>query len=155
VICLCHPQTKVDNFTENMKTTISLIGLVMFSFVADGQQKIQPTGMFSDMHYIREAGDLLGTEIFITYGGGLQYWAQFQEAGGVPTAPELVKVKLDGNKISFDMPQELIEMNGGIEIGRIHKVLHFQGEIKRDRLVGTMDGLSGSYDLPRRKSYWQ
>jgi hypothetical protein len=136
-----------------MKTTIPLIALVIFTLVADGQQKIQPTGMFSDMHYIPGAGDLLGTEIFITYGGG-RYWAHFQESGGEPAPPQLVKVQLDENKISFDVSQDLILHSDGKETP-IHNVRHFKGEIKRDRLVGTMDGLSGTYDLPRRKSYWE
>ena len=104
------------------------------------------------MHYIREAGDVLGTEIFITYGGG-QYWAQFQDAEGSPASPQLVKVKLDSNKISFDLSDDLILHSDGKETP-IHNILHFKGEIRRDRLVGTMDGLSGSYNLPRHKSYW-
>jgi len=55
------------------------------------------------------SGDLIGTEIFITYGGGLQYSAQVQIAEGDPAPPQLAKIQLDGNKISFDWPEELVE----------------------------------------------
>jgi hypothetical protein len=133
-----------------MKKTILPMLLLLLAFAADAQEKIQPTGMFSDMSLHQGSGDLIGTEIFITYGGGLQYYAQIQIAEGEPAPPQLVKIKLDGNKVSFDWPEELIETQD-----RNHKVLHFQGEISRDRLVGTLDGVSSSINLPRRKSYWQ
>lgn len=65
-----------------MRTKVFVFLLLLFALVVDGQQKVQPTGLFPDMHYIQDVGDLVGTEIFITYRGGLQYWARFQEAGG-------------------------------------------------------------------------
>jgi hypothetical protein len=76
------PREDARGTQPNMKRIILLILAVPFAFTVDGQQKVQPTAMFSDMRLHRDTGDLLGTEIFITYGGGLQYWAQFQEAEG-------------------------------------------------------------------------
>lgn len=50
------------------------IGLMLLALVvassaaaAPGSKQPKPTGMFSDMEYNEEGGDLLGTEVFITY----------------------------------------------------------------------------------------
>jgi hypothetical protein len=55
------------------------------------------------------------------------------------------------SKVSFDLPQDLILVDNGKETP-IHKVLHFQGEIKSS---GWDDGRSGYYGLPLHKSHWQ
>jgi hypothetical protein len=45
-----------------------VLGMIL-SLAADAQLPVRPTGVFSDMHSTKGAGDIVGTEIFITYGG--------------------------------------------------------------------------------------
>ena len=122
---------------------------VLFLFVcamalsADGQTRVQPTGIFSDMRYIKEAGDVVGTEIFVTYSVD-QYWAQVQFAEGSPFDPMLVKANVVGNKLSFDFPAESPILRG-----------HFEAELRRDGLMGGIDGARDTFNLKRRNSYWQ
>jgi hypothetical protein len=35
--------------------------------LAEAPQKVKPTGLFSDMRWVAEAGDVLGTEILVVY----------------------------------------------------------------------------------------
>ncbi len=95
------------------------------------------------MRYIKEAGDVVGTEIFITYSID-QYWALVQNAEGSPSDPILVKAKVQGNRLSFDLPSDSPALRG-----------HFEGELKRDGLVGGIDGARDTINLKRRNSYWQ
>ncbi len=64
-------------FTKLHKTrlTSSLALLICFTITAvkptPGQKQVKITGTFSDMHFVKEAGDLLGTEIKIVYAGDI------------------------------------------------------------------------------------
>jgi hypothetical protein len=60
------------------------------------------TGIYSDLRYIEEAGDLLGTEIRISRSHG-RYNASVQVAEGAPGEVITVPVKVDGDKVSFTL----------------------------------------------------
>lgn len=63
------------------------------------------TGTYLDMHYIEEAGDVLGTEIRIAYaGGGFQGVVQMAE--GARGRLMLVDVVQSGNDIRFELPAD-------------------------------------------------
>jgi hypothetical protein len=140
----------------NKAFVLVILGL-MLGLAADAQLPVLPSGLFSDMRYIKEAGDVVGTEIFITYGDG-EYWAQVQRAEGEPSEPHLAKVDVQGTKLSFELAfnETHIEYTNGI--GRpkvVHYNPHFDGEFSRDRLVGKFNTDGRMLTLKRGKSYWQ
>ena len=64
------------------------------------------------MRYIRETGDVVGTEIWIVYARG-QYWGTVQEAEGAPNAPVVVPVEISGlSKVRFTITTHLMHGDG-------------------------------------------
>ena len=104
------------------------------------QPAARPTGVFSDMHWVEEAGDVFGTEIFILYSTD-GYWALVQIAGGAPGPPVLVKAMVKEGRIEFTLPDDM----GG----------RFVGRVSRKGLVGKFERFTEETKLSRRKSYWQ
>ena len=47
------------------------------------QQEPKVTGFFTDMHYLQDVGDVIGTEVWIVHARGA-YWATVQIAEGEP-----------------------------------------------------------------------
>jgi hypothetical protein len=66
-------------------------------------QKVRITGIHSDLSFNQEGGDLLGNEIFIVYASG-GYVAFVQRSQGEPQMPRVVPVSVDGDTISFTVP---------------------------------------------------
>ena len=64
------------------------------------------TGMFSDMAYNEEGGDLLGTEIFVTYARD-GYFVVYQSSEGEPTTPVVVPAAISGTSIKFSVPESV------------------------------------------------
>jgi hypothetical protein len=79
-------------------------------------------GTYSDIRYIEEAGDVVGTEINITF-NGTSYQASLeiaQGSAGDPITPS--EIKVDGKRISFSIPQSFGytgEFTGKIENGML------------------------------------
>jgi hypothetical protein len=102
-------------------------------------------GMFSDMKYVAEAGDAIGTEVLIvvgTPGGGtvVNYFVYCQTAGGAPDPPVLVPAKVDGANVEFTMPAPWGT---------------FRGTVSEAALTGEFQGTKTRVRLRRGKSYWQ
>src|SRR6266849_10924659 len=72
------------------------------------QQQPRVIGFFSDMRYIADAGDVLGTEVWIVY-GGQRYYATVQVAEGAPSAPVVVPVEVSGWKVRFTIKQPVVD----------------------------------------------
>jgi hypothetical protein len=120
-----------------MRTIVLLIALLAVAVTpTTAQQKVRVTGMFSDMHYIADAGDVLGTEVFIAF-TSKGYWAVVQMAEGVPDIPVVVPVTIKGTDVSFILSDKLT----------------FAGTVTPTALVGTLGYEKVS--LRRGKSYWQ
>src|SRR5258708_23093640 len=68
-----------------------------------GQRQVKITGTFSNMHFIKEAGDVLGYEIKIVYAGG-SYQSTLQFAEGAPSELLVFKKHKKGKKINFFNP---------------------------------------------------
>jgi len=105
--------------------------------------------MFSDMHYIEGAGDVVGMELWIVYARG-SYWATVQLAGGEPDPPVAVPAVVSGQHVTFVITQRLIDSCGNRAPDRI---LNFDGTATKTALVGTFD--QGRLSLKRGKSSWQ
>jgi hypothetical protein len=65
------------------------------------EQKPRVPGIYSDLAFKSDAGDLLGTEMFIIPIGFGEYAVFFQCWGGESTQPVTVPVKVNGDAISF------------------------------------------------------
>lgn len=124
-----------------------LLLLVTSSAIAEAP-KSRVTGIFSDLYYNREAGDVVGIEMFVLFSRD-GYYVLFQDAEGSPSPPVLVKAKIDGMRIEFVLP----DRNG--YSGK------FNGEISGKMLKGKFDGGQISNSgvpiilLKRKHSYWQ
>ena len=66
-----------------MRTLATIALLVATLPVIAAEKSARITGIYSDLRYHEEAGDLLGTEIFIVYAAG-GYTAFVQSAEGEP-----------------------------------------------------------------------
>lgn len=108
------------------------------------KQKI--TGIFSNLAFVPQAGDVVGAEIFLlqnAYGG---YVVLVQCADGKPGSPELLPATVDYPKLTFTIPKDSVS---SCPAGEFSGVLSVRG------LSGKLDGRDWSGYLPRRKSYWQ
>ncbi|WP_158880676.1 hypothetical protein [Rhodanobacter sp. L36] len=102
----------------------------------------KPTGMFSDMAYNDEGGDLLGTEIFVTYARD-GYFVVYQSSEGEPTTPAVMPATISGTSIKFAVPKTS-DPRG-----------NFVGTIGSKELTGSFSGSKEIIHLKRKASYWQ
>lgn len=116
---------------------------------SNAQQRPRVTGFFTDMHYISEAGDVVGTEVWIVGGRG-EYWATVQMADGEPDPPVVAPVELSGSHVKFTVREPLVDQDGK---PAPDLVIHFEGTVTRDGLSGSVNG--NKFSLKRRNSYWQ
>jgi hypothetical protein len=141
-----------------MKPRFYAYSLLLFAVAGSiAQQRPQiprVTGFFSDMHYIQDAGDVVGTEIWIVYARG-QYWATVQEAEGEPDPPVIVPLEVSGlSKIKFTITTHLIFGDGK---PAPDSVTRYEGTVSKSGLLLSTPEASGSTStlLKRRNSYWQ
>jgi hypothetical protein len=100
------------------------------------------TGVFSDMAYNKEGGDVIGIEIFLVY-SNRGYFAVYQSSEGAPSVPVVLPAKVVGSSVSFQIPSE-IDSRGS-----------FMGTIDNNELTGCFSGNGQSIHLKRKPSYWQ
>jgi hypothetical protein len=113
------------------------------------QRHGQAFGTFSNMHYIDQTGDVVGTEITIMPQYQTAY-AIFQCSEGAPSDPVLVPVSIDGNQIRFTIHTRDKSCDGvftGTITARGLKLVT-QSENKGQQAS------KGGELLSRRASYW-
>ena len=125
---------------------VSILALVLWMFAvrgadADGR-KVKVTGIYSDLAYNQEGGDVLGTELFIVF-SRQGYYVFFQSSEGEPSVPMVVKAKVSGSNITFALPPEA-DPRG-----------EFVGKITDNELVGSFKANGQAIHLKRKNSYWQ
>jgi hypothetical protein len=135
-----------------MKLSVMLAGLCLAAppIAADAQAQQQIAGIYSDLRYIPEAGDLLGTEIFIVpSANGTAYVAFVQEADGDIANPVIAPVTRQGGRVSIRVPMDgyTMEFNGAVGAKSFDGTLTTQSQ----------DGKKSSepFHLRRKKSYWE
>ena len=133
------------NFLRNIG-----LGIVLFLavFGSEAQQQPSVTGFFSDMRYIRDAGDVIGTEVWIVYAG--HFYATVQIAEGFPSVPVVVPVEVTGSNVRFEIRRSLFDQDGKPVPD---DVTVFNGTVTKRGLSGTVGSLP--LNLARRSSYWQ
>lgn len=115
-------------------------GLAGAAHAATPEPKI--AGIYSDLHYSQEGGDLLGMELLVVpTESGYAAFVQIAEGGAPYTA--MTPVGIAGTHVSFELPP------GGAYGG-----VRFTGEWNGSSLVVTWP--AGDVETLRRgKSYWQ
>ena len=136
---------------------LKLYGCLLFAVVGlIAQQQTQAprvTGFFSDMRPT-EAGDVVGTEIWIVYARG-HYWAAVQEAEGEPNPPVVVPLDVSGlSTIKFTLTTHVVHGDGTPAPDLIRR---YEGTVTEGGLLLSTPELSGSTPtlLKRHNSYWQ
>ena len=100
------------------------------------------TGIYSDMKYNKESGDVVGNEIFIVFSRN-GYFAILQSSEGEPSRPVVVPVSVNGVNVRFSVPPDM-DSRGD-----------FQGLICNKHLAGKFSGNDQKINLVRKNSYWQ
>jgi hypothetical protein len=123
---------------------ISLIAFVVNCFAADTNRL---TGIYSDMEFNPESGDVVGLEVILVFSRD-GYFVVFQNSEGSPSVPIVAPAKVEAGKIQFE---------GAIGDG----VSTFNGEVLEGVLVGEFSGGVLNKDgqrlflLRKKQSYWQ
>jgi hypothetical protein len=133
-----------------MKKSLLLLLIAALSYGQSMAQRpiAKVTGIYSDMLFNRESGDVTGVEIFIlfTRDGHRVY---FQDAEGSPNTPVIVPASIKGSSLTFTLPERR---------GYSGK---FIGVLDNDELKGRFDtgqvSKSGKVEfvLKHGLSYWQ
>lgn len=152
----------IDRFTTDEKVSakagstrrmfhvcLMALALILLSACATASEKPQSdklqtkvTGVFSDMRYNGEGGDVLGIEVFVTYSSH-GYFVVYQSSEGEPSIPVVVPAHVSGTAISFAVPAGT-DPRGA-----------FAGTINGQELTGTFSGNQETVHLRRKASYWQ
>jgi hypothetical protein len=132
---------------------VRVVVLLLLSMLAHstGAAQIKVTGIYSNLEYLKEAGDVGGVEVFIVYAAGpgdakSGYYAMMQCAEGVPGKPVLVPATVAGNRI---------ELAAHSDSESYCPRAKFKGSVSTKGLKGGFEGEGGAIWLPRKRSYWQ
>jgi hypothetical protein len=130
-----------------MKSIVVAVGLLLASALAPAASAPQPharvSGVYSDIHYNSEGGDLLGMELLIIPSDPSGYRAFVQIAEGGPPFAVIVPILVDGSRVEFTLPA-----------GSAYSGEHFIGTLSSTKLALRW-GKSQQETLLRGKSYWQ
>lgn len=122
-----------------------ILALLLVSNLAFSATKTKVTGLFSDMHYISEAGDVIGTEIFIISSDS-GYYAIMQCAEGAPSKPVIVSASINGSTVKLESHNDQSSHC---------PMAPFMGQITSNGLRGKFEGTDYPGLLKRQRSYWQ
>jgi len=114
------------------------------------EKKIRITGIYSNLVYNQEGGDLLGNELFIVSAQEHGFFAFFQSWAGGTTAPVVVPVQVEGDRVTFIIPAP--SLGEGSYEGRISGT-GFDGKFRYPLASGGFR--EEPIQLKRKKSYWQ
>jgi len=122
-----------------------IIPLLILNGSMGAAVKLAITGIYSDMCYNTESGDIVGMEIYVIYSKA-GYYVIYQSSEGEPSIPVIVKTTIKDSAIEFHIP-EGVPFSGD-----------FQGQITSYGIEGRIVGYSGyasKLRLKRQLSYWQ
>ena len=130
-----------------MRNTSTLLAVLLLAASSTGAAKaptsLRVSGLYTNLRYIEEAGDLLGMELLVVPQPNGQ-WSAFVQIseGGAPYAA-LVPLAVHGSKVEFTLPA-----------GGDFPNEHFSGRLYKDRMV--VHWSHGDTEvLKRGRSYWQ
>ena len=131
--------------------TIFLFLFSTFCWVANAQEHKSEAdwyGVYSDVRYSPESGDLIGREIFILPGQG-SIFVLYQEMAGEPTSPVLVEAQVKNDVLVAKIPfgSKSILLNAKI----IKETLIFNFETNPSEEIRLKRGMSYLQKMKRRK----
>jgi hypothetical protein len=128
-----------------MNPRIGIFALLLTSSVA-AQSVPQRKGVvfssFSSLHYVGEAGGVVGIELLVMPNMNTAY-VVLQCAEGAPSEPLLVPAKVSGTKIEFTVKQPGGNCNG-----------EYRGDANTKGMILKRSSASHPEFLLRKKSYW-
>ena len=122
---------------------VAVLGLMLgmsSASAADTATKI--TGIYSDLTYSAEEGDVGGIELFVV-NSNHGYYVVYQSAEGEPGVPVVIPAKVEGHHLRFSVPAS-VDGRGT-----------FSGSVSGDALSGKFTGNGEDVHLKRKASYWQ
>ena len=137
----------------SLLTCLALLPCGRFNATAE---QIDIRGTFSNLRYSRQGGDLLGAEIKIvpitrshdpTRAYERAFQGALQIAEGAPSEIMIVDVRIEGDKVSFVIPDSYARYGGG----------KFEGRLDAQAIRGrfTIGGIVGDEQRLRRgRGYW-
>jgi hypothetical protein len=133
-----------------LKIACAIAGFIFCCITLPGLcgEEVQMTGIFTNMRYNAESGDLTGIELFITRSDD-GYHVQFQATANGALSPVLVSAEVNPPYVEFVLPKTPHSYSG-----------RFKGKFTARGLQGQFEGgqlVDGKKDflLKRTKSYWQ
>jgi len=134
---------------------LGLLALILSSSATSADRAPAPriSGIYSNLRYNAEGGDLLGMEILILPNGSdtqPSWTAVVQIAEGGAPLVSVVPLYQHGSSIEFQLPPQ------GVHSGESYAAAgdHFTGTVENDSLTVRWSG--GTIEkLVRGKSYWQ
>lgn len=126
--------------TTNKLLLACFLGLSSLSALA-AEKAPKVTGIYTDMSYNAEDGDVTGTEIFVV-NTNRGYYVVFQSGDGEPSVPVVVPAEVSGSSIHFTLPAKIV---GGT----------FAGTIGATQITGSFSSNHQKIRLKRKTSYWQ
>jgi len=122
-----------------------LIILMIFSSTSFAKEtESNYTGIYSNMYYNKEGGDVLGIELFLVYTRA-GYYVVFQSSEGEPEIPQVIPVIIKNKNIEFIVPPSKTSSYYG----------KFTGQFKNKYLIGKFENYDETIKLKRKGSYWQ
>jgi hypothetical protein len=126
---------------KNTLWFVVLLALVSVASAQNGRPRI--SGVYTDLEYNQEGGDLLGMELLIIPSDPSGYRAFVQIAEGGPPFAVIVPLLVDGSHVEFTLPASSAYSGD-----------HFVGTLSSTKLV--LHSPRGKDEtLNRGKSYWQ
>lgn len=108
-------------------------------------------GVYSDVAYSEESGDVYGVEIIIRRTGE-GYVASFRQSEGVPGRRVTVPLAVQGEEIRFTIPPDTgVLVEGGVgRPAEVDPLRSFTGRVTPWGLKGSVEDWVDSLRLPRR-----
>lgn len=106
---------------------------------------VKVTGIYSDMQFIGNGGNVHGTEILIVRGDGDDYFAILQCANGAPGKPVVVTANVSA---------EDVELAASADKASHCPMALFKGHVSASGITGSFQG-GPKTTLARKDSYWQ
>ena len=130
-----------------MRNTLALLAALFLALATPSQaakpKPLRPSGLYTNLRYIEEAGDLLGMELLVVPAGPNHWTAFVQISEGGEPYTVLVPFQVEGDKVEFTLPAEGEFPNE-----------HFAGRLYENKLV--LHWSHGDVEtLKRGRSYWE
>jgi hypothetical protein len=119
--------------------------------LASVSDSIPVEGVYSDVEYIEDAGDVVGTEIVVRRAGA-ELLASFQRAEGSPLMRHTVLATVNGLELRFTLPPDSgVQVRGDSRTPvQLSPAQTFVGHVTRWGLIGRIEGGPDTLALPRK-----